>query len=490
MSKSDWASRPLFCVCQLLVWGATNVVLLVGLSRGIAMAAFPGGFRPGAMPFFGGHGGAFVPRSSAPVYRPAPRQPPHAKYVPPKRPPQKAVPQEHKPQQHVPQKQAPQHMRDRRAMPPKVPAATKGQQESSERRKPQHIQRSPIPGNHVPKDMIRQRLDHQRLVPPRRQIGNLSKESPRYQHDPNQHGPSSKSIGLAAERHRPYDDWRHSRWDRDYWWYNHHFHDHYAYWEHYSLWHDRDWWYWDDYDYDEAWREATIAAIESQVAYAEDVLGEAVSSQEQAQDKLDEYHQRITAARTAIENASAEQADNNKSMHGIEAQVISAQGPDSALSKAQAKVDELRQSLDGEVHRVLSLPPHAGKPTWADYVRELAILLPDQKEQLANDAKFRAVEEDVKAATREVLRERRALFEANADWVAARDAAFQAQRENAEADRELGKYTGPIQLAPKRQLRTAAGLASQAREIIAAGKAALRSLGARVPDAGSSANSS
>ncbi len=270
--------------------------------------------------------------------------------------------------------------------------------------------------------MINRRLEHQSLPPHAHSVGNPSNQSLHHEH-----GQSSKSTGRLAEHHRAYDDWHHSRWDRDYWWYHHHFHDYYAYWEHYGLWHDRDWW-WDDYDYGEAWRVGTIAAIESQVAYAEEVLGEAVSSQAHAQDKLDEYHERIAAARTAIENATAEQSDDKSSMHKIEAQVISGQGPGSDLSKAQAKVDELRQSLDGEAHRVISLPPHEGKPTSADYVRELAILSPDQKDQLTGDAQFRAVEEEVKAATGEVLRLRRALFEANSDWVTARDAAEKARR--------------------------------------------------------------
>ena len=447
------------------------------------MAAFPG-LRPGVMPSFGGHlGGGFVPRTAAPVYRPAPQKPMHEKYLPPKRPPQKAVPQEHKGQQHAPRKQAPEQMQNHRTVPAetpsKTPAPNQGRQREANKIKRQHDpqkQRSPSPEPEHSfqghEDLIRQRLDHRRLIPTpigKEDQGNHS------QHSTYQHDPSSKAI---AEHRTPHDDWHHSRWDRDYWWYNHHFHDHYAYWEHYALWDGPDWWYWDDYDYDEAQREATIAAIESQIAYAEEVLDETVLSEQQAQEKLDEYQKRIAAARSVIESASAEHAADNKAMRDFEAQVISAQAPDSALSKAQAKVDELRQSLDKEAHRVLSLPPHAGKPGAADYVRELAILSPDQKEQLAGDAQFRAVEEEVKAATRQVLSVRRPLFEANPDWVAARDAALKAQRENDQADRELGKYTGPAQLAPKQKLHTAEAIADQARQVIAAGKAALRVLSA------------
>lgn len=484
MTKSNWALRPPFCACQLVLLGATIVALLAGHSPGVAMAAFPG-MRPGVMPPFGGHpGGGFAPRPAAPVYRSAPKKPTHEKYVPPKRPPQKAVPQEHKRQQHAPRKQAPEQMQNHRTAPAKTPSTTPAPNQRRQRErneiKPEHIPRpqpppsaDPDPSFHGPHDLILKRLDKQRFVPHPKWWGGPDKQSLPYQH-----GPHSKSNVLAAERHRPHNDWHNSPWDRDYWWYNHHFHDHYAYWDHYALWLGPDWWYWDDYDYDEAQREAAIAAIESQMAYAEEVLDETVSSEQQAQEKLDEYQKRISEARTAIESASAEHAADNKAMRDIEAQVISAQGPDSELSKAQAKVDELRQSLDKEAHRVLSLPPHAGKPTSADYVRELAILSPDQKEHLAGDTQFRAVEEEVKAATRQVLSVRRALFEANPDWVAARDAALTAQRENDQADRELGKYTGPAQLAPKQQLHTAEAIANQARQVIAAGKAALRILSA------------
>ena len=70
-----------------------------------------------------------------------------------------------------------------------------------------------------------------------------------------------------------------------------------------------------------------------------------------------------------------------------------------------------------------------------------------------------------------------ALFEKDPDWVAARDAALKAKQVQAEANRELGKVTGVGQLGPKLDLHSVQDLAAQARAVIAAGRAALRSLG-------------
>jgi hypothetical protein len=500
MSKFDSASRQWFGDCLFIVCGGATAAMLMGLPLGVAKAAGFGGGHAFAMPVHvgGGHA-AFMPHP-APVVRAAPQRPVHAKYVPQQRPAQMKVAQEHKAQPHVSKKQPPQSLLARHAATAKAPAATHHEHDLSTRQKLAQMHRT------SQKHTVSEPLSHQNSLLHASQQASSSHQRPSATRGTQPLLPGrqhAKSQAIASrdtsyhksidwpERLSRYDDWRHSRWARDWWWYHHHFHDYYGYWEHYALWHDGWWWYPGEYDdYVAARRQYAIAVIESQIAYAQEVLDEAVSSGEQAQSKLDGYQARIAAARSAIGDAMAEQSADNKSMHEIEAQMVSEQGPDSELGKAQAKVDEIRLLLDKEAHRVLSLPQHSSQPKAAECAHELAILSPDQKDQLKSDAQFRAAEEELKAAIQEVVRVRRKLFETNKDWVAARDAATQAQHERAQADNELGKYTGPVQLGPKSQLHTAEALASQAREIIAAGRAALRSLGVSVPYAGSSASSS
>ena len=261
-----------------------------------------------------------------------------------------------------------------------------------------------------------------------------------------------------------YDDY----WDVAYW--HHYYHDGYAWYTDGSL-----------YDYRVAQRQLAINAIQSQIAAAMMVLNDAVSREEMSKSTLDDAHQRVLAARAAMDGAAAEEHQSSKSMQEIEVRLMSEQGPGSELIQAQAKVDSMREALDREVHRVLALPAHAERPTAADYAHEVAMLTPAQKGGLKKDAGFRQASDDLRAAVRDVVSVRHALFEKDSDWSAAKQAAVEAAQRQRTASNDLARDAGLSQFTPKRELRSAQELAAEARATIATGKAALRMLGVHVP---------
>ena len=87
---------------------------------------------------------------------------------------------------------------------------------------------------------------------------------------------------------------------------------------------------------------------------------------------------------------------------------------------------------------MLSLPPHPGAAIATDYVRELARLSAAQKEDLKKDPLFQEADRNLRAAVQELSQVRQALFEQDAKWVAAREAALQARRAQAQANQDLG----------------------------------------------------
>ncbi len=261
---------------------------------------------------------------------------------------------------------------------------------------------------------------------------------------------------------------------------------HYAYWDH--PWYDAGYyydgyWYADSpyYDYYGVQRQMAIASIAGQIAAAQEVLDSAVSSQESLEKDRQAATERIKNARDTIQSALDQQTSSTKTMRDIEDRLTKQQGPNSELRQAQAKVDASRAEIDAQAHRVLGLPAHAGTPTAAEYAHEIAMLTPAQKEQLDQDVRFREAMEKLKAAAHDVAQVQKALFEKDPEWVEARDAALKAKQEQTAADRQLGKDTGVAQLGKKVDMEAAQDLAAQAREVIAAGRAALRSLGATPP---------
>jgi hypothetical protein len=438
--------------------------LVVGFALPSAMAGFTGGYAGAAYRGGGYRGGGFsggshysprpAPRNPAPnshpsrnyaPKKPLPNKPAHKKYVPPKPAPQTRVAQKHEPQKHTPPKQFDQRNTARRYHPPQKNAGKRS-----------------TPSPHV--TPLNSKRRH--TTPP---IGKkkLSKKS--HSH-------------ASHDAHRRHPSWRHPGWR--------HFHRRHHYWHH-------PWWLYDDYDYyDDYWystslyfdyadlqRQAAINSIRAQIAVAEAVLESALSRQEISEKELAAAQARIVEARAVIDGAVAQQVESNATMREIETRLLAEQGSDSECVQAQAKAEAMRAAIDREVHRVLSLPPHAGTPTPADYTHELAMLSPDQKEKLDGDALFLEAIAKLRAAMQEVARARQALFEKNPDWVVARDKAVKAKQAQTQADRDLGKVTGVGQLSRKLELHDAQALAAQARAVIAAGRAAIRSLGESVPAA-------
>jgi hypothetical protein len=441
--------------------------VLAGFASTNVTARYNGGGHAGG----GYHGGGQAARMPIPNYHPAakpiPRKPipqkptPH-KPVPQRSMHQKPVPQQQVAQKHELQKHAPQEHASLGHSPGTVPPGkTQPSQPAPNARRVPHSWDRPLPSKHSGPTS-----SPSRLHPP------LNAEK-----KPSTSKSPKKSHALASyhgERRDP--GWHHSPW--------HHSWRHYG--DYYDGYYDN---YYDDYwyatnpflDYAEVQRQAAIYSIRAQVAVAEEVLQSAVSRQEMLESELRSAQQRISSARATIDGAVAQQSENNRAMRGIEAELIAKQESDSELVQAQADVDAMRAALDGEVHRVLSLPPHEDAPGSADYAHEIAMLSPGQKEKLDADGPFRAAAEKLRAAVQKVGRARQALFEKDPDWVAARDKAAKARQEQTQADRDLGKVTGVAKLGRKLDLYDVQNLAAQAREIIAAGRAALRSLGADVP---------
>ena len=200
-------------------------------------------------------------------------------------------------------------------------------------------------------------------------------------------------------------------------------------------------------------------------------------------------------ARAVIVAAQDEVQSNSKAVREIEQRLLAGAGPSSEVGQARARVDELREALDVELHRALDLPPHADKPTPAEYAREAGRLTPAQRNVLSKDKGFRKALQRLGVATGDVDRAQKALFEKDPAWVAATEAARKASRAGAGAKKDAERAAGLGSLSPKRQLRGAQALAAQARAVIAMGQAALRSLGATPaagqetrPSSGSSSN--
>lgn len=444
MAAFSWAIGRNLPVCRATIFGAVITVVLVGFALPTALAGHGGSF----------HGGSYAAWRPAPRYhspqqyapqKPAAKKPAHKQYVPPKHVPQKQVAQKHESQKHAPQHHLARVNTFRKSQ------GTYGPEKSLAKRSmsPKHVASAYKRSRSTLTTAKKRALDHSHSHAPHHA----------YRHYPRRHYPG--------------------------WHYSHlrHHHRHHPWWLYVDYYDCDDYWYpGDAYDADaEFQRQTAINGVRAQIAAAEEVLQNAVARQKMAEKDLQEAQRRIAKARVAIQDSGTEQVKSNKTMREIEVRLIAGQEPGSAVVQALAKVEAMRVAFDREIHRVLSLPAHAGSPTSADYAHEIAMLSSAQKETLDKDGLFLEAIGNLKAAMRKAASAQHALFEKDPGWIAARDKAVKARHAQTQAERDLGAVTSAGQLSPKIQLHGAQDLAAQARAVIAAGRAALRSLGASAP---------
>jgi chromosome segregation ATPase len=221
-----------------------------------------------------------------------------------------------------------------------------------------------------------------------------------------------------------------------------------------------------------------IQTIENQVAVARQVLAAAESQAAMSEKELSVVRERITAARSEIEAAGSEEHKAREELREVESGILSDQGPESPLGKAQAAIDEAQQTLDRELHRVVSLPEHAVKLTAADRSADARLLSASDRETLRNDSQYQSALGRLEGAKRNYAQLREDLLKRNPEWVAASKAVAEAHRKESKLKQDSNSGVLPAMPA-KRSLRTSQEVAAAARATIAQGEAMLRQLGVK-----------
>jgi hypothetical protein len=168
-----------------------------------------------------------------------------------------------------------------------------------------------------------------------------------------------------------------------------------------------------------AWSESVCSDVDERVAALE---GAVRAGKRLSADELAAARREIASTNAALADALAENRATNTKLAAIEDHLLGRQSASSDVGKAKARVSALRKEVDQQMHRVLSLPPHATPPTELDYVRETSNLTKEQQEALAGDGRFQESVQELVKATQKLVAAKHALFEKNEKWKAARDA--------------------------------------------------------------------
>ena len=239
--------------------------------------------------------------------------------------------------------------------------------------------------------------------------------------------------------------------------------------------------YYDLGEHFEYLRQRRVARIAGVVEGAGEILRQAESKAKGANRDLERAFAMIKMSELDRQDAELDEAAAEHARCRIEAEILQSQTPDSAIERARSDLAAARVDMDRELHRVVpTLPPHTGQPTAEDYLHETGLLSDADYERLDEDPLYQAVRRKVNDAYRDMDKCRLAVYKQNPEWIAASAAAAAAHDREREAEKRVVLANAGT-LGDKLDKHSAERAASQARVVIARGRAMIRELGGNPP---------
>lgn len=235
-----------------------------------------------------------------------------------------------------------------------------------------------------------------------------------------------------------------------------------------------------------AQRQQTISALQKQLAEARQVLAKAESQMTMTAGELQAAQSTLQSIKRQTEADENESRDAIRKLRNLEGKVLAAQGPGSELAQAQSQLEQAQLALDKTVHEILSLPVPPDSRTEAERLQERGQFSAEQKARLNSSPQYQEAVKNVSAAAAQVAAVRHQVLEKDPEWKQAFDAR-QAAEQSVHAHSIDQRRAGQHAVQERTELRTAAELAAQARQVIAECEARLAALGAKPSTAGGSA---
>ncbi len=223
-------------------------------------------------------------------------------------------------------------------------------------------------------------------------------------------------------------------------------------------------------------KRAMIASIQSRLTAARQLLAAAENQTQMSQGEVNQAVSKLSEIRTSLESDEQEAAEAAKSLHEIEDAVLDKSSEFRLLEQA---LDTAKDDLHAVVHKVIKrLGKHADVADDTCRMADMAQLSNEERKRLEEDKDYQKAVELMEAQARKVTQLRQKLFQADPQWVAVRKEAADATRK-ARQERAQASATGIGSLDDRRNLRTAKGIAADARVAIAECEVLLQRLGAK-----------
>jgi len=223
-------------------------------------------------------------------------------------------------------------------------------------------------------------------------------------------------------------------------------------------------------------KRAMIAGVQKRLTAARQLLAAAESQTLMSQGEVNQAVSKLSEIRTSLESDEQEANEAAKSLHEIEDAVLDKSSEFRLLEQA---LDTAKDDVHAVIHKVIKrLGDHPDTTDDTCRMSDMAHLSNEERKRLEENTDYHKAVELMEAQARKVTQLRQKLFQADPQWVSVRKEAAEATRK-ARQERAQASATGIGSLDDRRNLRTAKGIAADARVAIAECEALLQRLGAK-----------
>ncbi len=227
-------------------------------------------------------------------------------------------------------------------------------------------------------------------------------------------------------------------------------------------------------------RQQAIAAARNQLSAASAALSVAEAQAADARSRLNAAREGLEGSRKAIDAAQYEERNSSAAMRTIEANLMAVAGDDSEIGRARSALDAARARHVIEQQRVFNASPWREKLEEADKAANRTERIAQiRHDALTGDREYQRAQAALELAREKFFKLRLDLLKANKEWVAAADAAREANLDKTDALNSAAKQ-GVQKLPASQDLRAANIAIADAKAVIGAAEARLKAMHAPI----------
>lgn len=225
-------------------------------------------------------------------------------------------------------------------------------------------------------------------------------------------------------------------------------------------------------------KQQMIRSLQQHLAVARQILATARSQTAMSSAEVNQAIGKLSELRESIDSAQIDVKEASKALHDVEEEILDAQSSDSQVKEEERALERAKAELHESIHRAVKIADKPHRSADAGRLTDIAGLSDEDRSALEADSAYQAAKQKVSEANRKLNKTRQLLYDADSDWIAARDELHDAHK-RADEGRRQASSVAIGSLDDRQDLRKAKNVAAAAQAAVMQAEMRLRQLGVK-----------